>query len=259
MNREEAKEILMLYRPGSADDRDPEFAAALGLCDSDPELKRWFDDHCAVYRALRTRFRVAVPEGLKEQILAERVAHTTPLWRRRPAALAAVATLALIAGVVTWLLQPREATDSTAARNENRFDTFRNRGAVSTALLSYRMDLSTNDLEQIRTYCRRHEAVADYVLPAGLQQNAEATGCMISTWQGRPVTMLCFRSSARLPHGANDLWLFVVDQSAFPDPPAGPAPAFTRVERSTTASWSSHGRTYVLVGTGDEQFLRKFL
>ena len=31
MNRDEAKTILLLYRPGTADADDPEFAAALAL------------------------------------------------------------------------------------------------------------------------------------------------------------------------------------------------------------------------------------
>src|SRR4029079_15043537 len=52
MNTQQAKEILSLYRPGTADAEDPSFAEALRLCERDPELERWFSEHCAVYSAL---------------------------------------------------------------------------------------------------------------------------------------------------------------------------------------------------------------
>ena len=73
MNATEAKEILVLYRPGTTDDHDPSFAEALEYCERDPELKHWFDGHCDVYRTLRQRFKeLPIPNALKEQIVAER-------------------------------------------------------------------------------------------------------------------------------------------------------------------------------------------
>ena len=84
MNSRHAKEILVLYRPATADREEPEVAAALALAERDPELGRWLQDHCETQAALRARFKqIPVPEGLKEQILSERRAHTTlPLPRR---------------------------------------------------------------------------------------------------------------------------------------------------------------------------------
>ncbi len=38
MNRDEAKTILLRYRPGTADADDPEIATALALARQDPEL-----------------------------------------------------------------------------------------------------------------------------------------------------------------------------------------------------------------------------
>ena len=40
MDRQQAKQILELYRPG-VDDADPQFAEALALSRTDPELRRW--------------------------------------------------------------------------------------------------------------------------------------------------------------------------------------------------------------------------
>src|SRR5215471_2683767 len=99
MNRNEAKEMLILYRPGSADADDPEFSEALKLCEQDAELRQWFDEHCAVYMAMREKFlQVTPPEGLKEQILAERKVRTTPLLRRPAVLLASVAAVAVLTG-----------------------------------------------------------------------------------------------------------------------------------------------------------------
>jgi len=47
MNHNEAKDILLLYRPGTADVADPQIAEALALAQRDAELARWFGEHCA--------------------------------------------------------------------------------------------------------------------------------------------------------------------------------------------------------------------
>ena len=241
----------MLYRPGTADAGDPSFADALRLCDADPELKQWFDEHCAVYAALRARFRVAVPEGLKEQIVAERPVPAIPLWRR-PAMIGALA-LAMLAVLVALLWaprQPRELAGLPAFRNHE----------VSYALRLYRMDLASTNLDEIRAFCREKNSIANYVLPASLTQRAQATGCVASSWHGNPVTMICFKSGEPLTHGEeNDLWFFVIDHAAVADTPADRTPAIARVNRTTTASWTEEGKTYVLVASGDEAFLRRFL
>src|SRR5438045_2813900 len=83
MNSQQAKEILGLYRPGTADQQDADFAAALALAKSDATLQGWFEEHCALQAALQAKFRqIPIPEGLKEQILSERKAHINLPSRR---------------------------------------------------------------------------------------------------------------------------------------------------------------------------------
>src|SRR6185312_793531 len=83
MSNEQAKQILQLYRPGTADATDPEFAEALKACEQDAELKQWFANHCALYAAIRSKFKnISVPEALKEQIIAERPIQHTPTWQK---------------------------------------------------------------------------------------------------------------------------------------------------------------------------------
>ena len=84
MNRDEAKTILLLYRPGTADADDPQIAEALALAKQDPELTRWLVEHCARQETLRAEFRqITVPAGLKEQIISEQAARTRAGIRRR--------------------------------------------------------------------------------------------------------------------------------------------------------------------------------
>jgi hypothetical protein len=248
MTPQEAKEILTVYRPGTADANDPEFAEALQLCDRDPELKRWFDDHCAVYLALRARFRQTVtPEGLKEQIIAERKVQRVN-FQLRPALLAAAAIVVLVGLGIYWMPE-REDTGYAAYRER----------MVSTALRNYGMALATNDPAQIRTFLNRSGAPSDYTVPSALKKIALA-GCAIEPWQGANVSMICFDSGQPHPPGqANDVWFFIIDQSAVRDAPAGTSPSVVRVNRAMTASWSAAGRNYLLVVDGDEQLLRKYL
>jgi len=250
MNSRQAKEILVLYRPGTADREEPEVAAALALAERDPELGRWLQDHCETQAALRARFKqIPVPEGLKEQILSERKAHTTlPLPRRLALVAAGVMCLLLAAGIALFLLGRRE---------DQSFANFQSRMVRTVARQYPRMDLETSDLGKIRQYLVEHQAHGDYQLPRQLEKTA-GTGCAVFPWRGKTVSMICFNSGATGSPTQPDLFLFVVNRSDVPNaPPFGP-PQFARSNRVVTASWSSGDKTYLLAGMGDEAFLRKY-
>src|SRR5881296_1576111 len=120
MDRQEAKKILMRYRPGATDAPDWEFAEALAEARRDPELGGWFDQHRAFQTAIRDRFKqLPVPAGLKETILAGYQPLEAIVWWRRPAfqALAAAAAIALLIGLVYFWRQPREDKSFAAFRN----------------------------------------------------------------------------------------------------------------------------------------------
>src|SRR5437868_10205802 len=96
MDKERAKEILMLYRPGAVDANDAEMAEALELAKRDEELGHWLEEHCALQEAIRAKFReTAVPEGLMEQIVSERKAAIRSRSRLRTMTLA-MATAAVL-------------------------------------------------------------------------------------------------------------------------------------------------------------------
>jgi hypothetical protein len=255
MNCDEARKILLLYRPGTADADDPQIAEALALAGRDAELARWLEAHCARQHALRTRFgQITVPAGLKEQIISEQRARERMTHSRPRLALAAVLVAVLVLLVSLARFWPGAAgrpNDDTLAAYENQM--------VGIALRGYGMDLSTKDPAQVRAYLAQNQAPADYVLPAALQK-AVVTGCAVEGWQKVKVSMICFRSGRTLPpNQSSDLWLFVVDRASLKDAPAPGPLRFTTVNRLITAIWSRNGKVYLLGTAGDESTIRQFL
>lgn len=252
MNCDEAKTILLLYRPGTTDAEDAQTAEALALARSDPALARWLEDHCARQLALRDQFRnIAPPAGLKEQILSEHAA-LRKMAVRRKIALTAVAALALLVAVAVPARLLHHRTDNTLAVYQERM--------ADIALRGYAMDLQTNSPEQIRAYLAQNHAPADFVLPAQLTKQAALAGCAVQSWRKEKVSMICFRSGRPLaPGGKSDLWLFVVARSSVKGLPTGDSQRLTRVDQLITATWTQGDTLYLLETEGDEQTIRQYL
>jgi hypothetical protein len=77
MDRDEAKAILELHRPGSADDaQDPVIAEALSLLETDAELNAWFAEQQALDARISESYNgMEPPSDLKASILAGMRAH----------------------------------------------------------------------------------------------------------------------------------------------------------------------------------------
>jgi hypothetical protein len=250
MTPSEAKRILWFYRPGSADDGDGEFCEALRLCQSDPELGLWLEEHCATYAALQAKFRqVLVPEGLKEQILSERKAHTMPKLRRPGFIAAAFAAFILLAGLALFWMRSGETSE---------FATYRVR-MTSIARRTYGMELETANPAEVRSFLAQRHAASDYSLPAGLQK-AQVVGCTAAmSWRGHTVAMICFKSGRLLPAGqGTDLWLLITEDATVSGVPSS-LPTLAQVNGAATASWKEGNKLYLLIGEGDEKFLRQYL
>jgi len=243
MTPSQAKEILLLYRPGTADAEDPQVVAAIGLARQDPELARWFERHCAFQNAMRAKLRqIEVPMHLKAALLAQQKTVRPPIWSQRPVWLSAAAAVLLFLGLAGRWLKPA---------NPDRLANFQAR-MVSTALREYRMDLVTNDMRQLRQFIAGRGAPAEYQLPKGLEK-LQLTGGGCLQWRSHPVAMVCFnRGDDQM------LFLFVMKHSALKDPPAE-APQVAKVTELQTVSWTQGEYTYVLAGPEEPQFLRKYL
>jgi hypothetical protein len=248
VNSREAKEILMVVRPGTADEHEPDVMEALALVRSgaEPELGHWYEEHRAMQLALRDKFRqLRVPDGLKQQILSERKAYFSLPFRRR--LVLASAVLVLLLGA-TWAVKL-----AIGHSPPDRFADYRARMAGMIQRQYPKMDLETDDLGQIRQFLTKHQSHGDFVNTEGLSKTAN-TGCALLTWHDHPVTMVCF-TSGRKPV-TSDVFLLVIDKSGLKDAPT--KPEFSQMRKLATLSWSAGDKTYVLAGLGNEDFLKQY-
>ena len=246
MNLDQAKQILLLYRPGT-DEIDPETAEALELAKQIPELGRWFEQQQTFDAALRTKLRgIPAPPGLKRALLKrEKVLRPPVEFWRRPILVAAAAIIVAFLGLALFWLRPSVP---------NRFVHFRET-MVSAAVRMYGMDFETKDPEQLRQFFAGKGSPADYDLTAGLAK-LQLKGGGLLRWRGNPVSMVCF------DRGTGDtLFLFVLKRAAIKDAlPLNPSEAdLEQVDGLLTASWTRGDETYVLAGPNEPDFARKYL
>lgn len=255
MNRDEAKNILLLYRT-DADAADPQVAAALSFMKNDPELRDWFQDYSAQQQILREKFRqIAAPTGLKEQILSEAKAMAGKNSRREKMvaifAVAAIVAALVVVAVVYFPRHPATVADNTVANFEGQM--------LGFAQVGYAMNLATNDLTQIQAYLAQKHSPSGYTLPAGLVKTP-ATGCTVQYFQGTKVSMICFVTGKPLkPNQPGDLWLFVAQAGAVMDAPSTATPQLADVNGVSVATWTQDGKFYLLATPGDQQAVQKYL
>ena len=250
MTTQQAKEILLLYRPGTADWQEPEVAEAIALARQDPDLTRWFEQHQAFQTAMRARFReIEAPEHLKNVVkLAGSGTSPRPLpvqqpvWWRAPVWLAAAAVVVLMIGLSVLKLQPT---------HPDRFVNYEQM-MVSIALRGYNMDFATNDMRQLRFYFGTKGAPASYQVGTGLSQLRLLGGTAL-TWRSHPVSMVCFDRPDK-----QQVWLFILDRSDLKDPPPA-VPAEARISTLMTASWTQGDKIYLVAGPPEPGFTQKYL
>jgi hypothetical protein len=240
---DEIKKVLSLYRGDARDRQDPEIREALDLAAGDPGLKDWLEKHLAFHAAMRGKLRqVEVPAGLKETLLARRKIVRAPVWWRQPAWAAAAAVI-LLSALAFLLFRPEPPPD--------RFANFEAR-IVRTALRQYRMDIETNDMQQVRQLLASRGAPADYEVPRGLR-GLKLTGGGALKWRSNPVSMVCFdRGDQQM------LYFFIADRRIMKDPPTAQLRRGV-VSDLVTASWSDGDKVYLLAGPRDPEFEKKYL
>ena len=166
-----------------------------------------------------------------------------PFWKQSQniASIAAV-LLVLATGLVFFTRLPRE---------DQTFTGFRSR-MIGFALREYRMDIHTNQLDEVQNFLAQSGAPAQFSLPGPLAQVPVKGGARL-TWQGRPVSMVCFTGTA-----GETFYMFVIE-SALKSPNASSIPEIAPFKRLSTATWTSDGKTFLLAAPITPEELEKLV
>ena len=246
MDRGQAKDVLLRYRPGRDDTVDPQVVEALALLERDPELALWFEQQQRVDDVIRARFReTPVPPDLKQRILAEqKIVRPEFGWRR--SLLAAAAGVVLLGALVEWvILRPKPNVIDT------RFSTYRQQ-MVETLSDRYYLNVKGSSFDELRQGLAQRQWPTDFLVPDRLRTVTVVGGGALD-WNGHKVVMACMKQD---DHG---LWLFVIEKAALQRAPATESPQVESVGAMPTAAWSQGDKTYLFTVKGDETLLRKYL
>jgi hypothetical protein len=246
MNRQQAKEILSAFRPGTEDEHDPIFADALQWAEHDPELAAWLKDQQAFDAAVSRRLGAwPAPLGLLEEIRAGAKNGHKAAWRRRIflSALAACLALSAILGALWW---SRPAPSET-----NQFRACR-RDLVAFLRTFPRLDLETANLAEARRWLADTHHLSQIDFPTRLRR-FPTIGCRTLAWHGHRLALVCFMVDGEVVH------LILIPRSGIGDGPPTTEPQFARIAGVTTAAWSRGDLTYLLLSNAREDFLRERL
>jgi hypothetical protein len=244
MDSQQAKEILLSYRPGVDDAKNPAIVAALHQLDHDPELAKWFQQMQEADRAIRGLLReTPVPFGLKHRILAEQKVARPDFGWRRPAVIAAAAAIVMLGVLSAWIFN----RSSSNGLNAYRADMVR---YVSSSYSS--TFIKATSFDELRQVLAARQWPTDFIVPDHLQSVTVVGGGAVE-WRGHKVALACMKE------GRHGLWLFVIEKSALPDPPRAESPRVEPVDGTPTAAWSQGANAYLFTVQGDEAFLRKYL
>jgi hypothetical protein len=243
MDREQAREILLSYRPGRDDTVDPQVVEALRLVDQDPELAGWFEEQQRTDEIIRARVReTPVPVDLKQRILAEQKIVRPDFAWRRPVLIAAAAAVIVLGVISFWAFRSLAGSGLNAYRAE----------MVRVVESGYMMSVRANNFDQLRHILAEKKWPSDFIVTDHLRDVTVIGGSALE-WKGHKVALACMKDHSR------GLWLFVVENTAFRHAPDSETAQVTMVGTSPTAIWTQNGNTYLFTAQGDEAFLKKYL
>jgi hypothetical protein len=81
-------------------------------------------------------------------------------------------------------------------------------------------------------------------------------GCRVLSFRGHKVTLLCFchgKDNKDIAH------LFIVERAALPEMKRDEPPVFAKWGGWMTATWTEHGRVYMIAVRGDREAVETYL
>ncbi len=255
MDNEQAKLILSAYRSSGEDLSDPFFVEAIEHTRRDPALARWFEEQCDFDKVIRAALTSATPPPhLRESLLLGKKvvnfdARTHPAprsWWQRPASWVALAAAVILLTGISALFWPTAGSPMTADRFVQQTVHVKTSGQISLGKMA-------RDPQVLKAWLAERNAPHDFTIPESLG-SLTSLGCQTFSMDGNTVSLMCFTlDQNRIVH------LFVIDSDRLENPP-GNSPDFQLKDGIATVTWSSGGRTFVLLGNNvDEETLRRLI
>jgi hypothetical protein len=230
MERDEAKKILELCRPGVAEDlQDPALEAALALLETDAELADWFESQQAVdERISRSLHTIEAPADLKNTILAGMRLHeanrggvdelegTIPFpesssrsgrsWWLNP--WTGIAALFVIMMVILNL--PDSPPRGTQVADADLPPVLQFLSKEISTLKSWEFDKKDQDPMALRAFLTSSNAPSPHTIPQGLG-GMSSIGCVTFDYnEDAKLSMICFKNG-EVYH------LITADKATYPD------------------------------------------
>jgi len=244
MTNDEAKFILLAYRPNGADANDAAFQPALEQVKQDASLGKWLEGQQAFDRAVAAKLRVIVPpEDLRARILAGAQASrpSVRVWWRQPKWLAMAASVLVVFSLgITGIVYPR-------AQTSDELPVF----AMDYVTGGFFLSRHNTDLDELRSWLVKQNAPLPKELPAGFAQ-LRSRGCKTIVYRGKEVSLICFGEG-------KEYHLFVARRDDFPKMPVTDTPQFLVRKGHASAAWSDEKNYYVVVTDDSLKALKKCL
>ena len=240
MDNEQAKLILSAYRPTDEDASDPFFSEALEQSRIDPNLAGWF--------AAERRFDMLMTKAIRAQEPPEHLRRTLllgnkivslhqhtkrPFWSRPVSWFALAAAVAIFLGLGV-LLQPVTKPLMTGPQFAREVIGLAESGRITLGKMA-------NNTQDLKAWLASQGSPHDFPIPDGLK-SYPGMGCQTFVVNGARVSLMCFMvGKDQVVH------LFVIDGASLKDAP-GSTPSIVREHDQVAATWSSGGKTYLLLG-----------
>lgn len=216
MNREEAKQLLELCRPGREEDRqDPALAEALALLETDAELRAWFEEQQAVDGRISESINALEPPAdLKASILAGMRLHQRHAAEResespisfpnetkqtaRPRAWwqnpwTGIAALFVIMMAILNVPESETGTDQAAMAGLPPVIQFLSKEISSLKSNQLQLDKRDTNAGNLQTFLASSQAPSPKSIPDCLD-NLPTVGCVTFEYNGAKLSMICFKN-----------------------------------------------------------------
>jgi hypothetical protein len=235
MDRKQAKVLLSSYRESGKDASDTKFSEALGLLNSDSELKEWYEEDKSFDRQMMGAVKsIHVPANLKSSILASQF--VTDGKKKSSSNILNFALWGVAAAMAFALFSITMVRESVEVPTDEQW------ASVVTNRLNgeFKLGYRSGNYERIEGWLNAMQAPQLTTHLAKNLSTKQPVGCCSFEYSGRKVALLCFMTDEK-----EWLHLFVVDRDAVRTPDDGQL-RFLNQGPWKVARWTDDKNAYFL-------------